>query len=200
MKFTDKYSANKQSSFQQKYCLLLFVVVFLAPFYTSVAAGPVFEINGFYLGATPEELGVDVEADALLSDKYYEIDVDGVQLFFVRVKGRLRVYRIIKEEETSSQDVVALLRQLKKKYGIPDKQQIKTSSVRKKRQMKYSTVVKNKAIWKFAETNEFIAEIETSRVFFELIDHNPEQIKRITRPDFTGEEGFVIDKDWDPDY
>jgi hypothetical protein len=200
MKFTNICSAKKQNSLHKKFCCLLFIFILLGPFYNNAWGEPAFNIDGFYLGATPEDLGVDVESDVMLSDKYYQLDVNNVRLYFVRVKGRLRVYRIIKEEEASSQDVVTILRQLKKKYGIPDKQQIKTSSVRKKRQKKYTTSVKNTAIWKFSGSNEFIAEIETSRVLLELIDSNPEQIKKTTKPDFSGEDGFVIDENWDPDY
>ena len=88
---------------------------------------------------------------------------------------------------------------LKVKYGTPDKQQIKTSSVRPKNRASYITTVKNKAIWNISETQEFIAEIESKRVVYELLDHNPEKSKPQQNVG-AGEEGEFSTEGWDPDY
>ena len=57
-----------------------------------------YQISGFYLGATPEDLGIKIEIDPLLEEKHYEVKKNGANLFFVRVKGELRLYRAVKEE------------------------------------------------------------------------------------------------------
>jgi len=159
----------------------------------------VFQINGYYLGATPEEIGVTVDSDLALEEKFYEAETNGVRLFFVRVQDRLRVYRIVKEETTKPNNIKSILSRLKSKYGTPDKQLIKTSSVRPKYKKDYSTSIKNKAIWNITDSQEFIAEIESERVVYELIDHNPEKFTLIQRPEATGEGGFTVEG-WDPDY
>jgi len=158
-----------------------------------------FQINGFYLGATPDQLGVTVDADPMLEEKYYETEANGVRLFFVRLKDRLHVYRIVKEEGAVQGNLTALLDNLKAKYGTPDKQQIKTSSIRPQNQKNYRTTVKNRAIWSISEAQEFIVEIESARIVFELIDHNPEAVKIIKKSDMPEDEGFTVEG-WDPDY
>jgi hypothetical protein len=164
-----------------------------------VNGAEVFQISGYYLGATPEELGVTVESDLTLEKKFYEAEANGVRLFFVRVQDRLRVYRIVKEEATNQNSVRPILDNLKAKYGMPDKQQIKTSSVRPSNERRYKTTVKNRALWNISESQEFIAEVESSRVVFELIDHNPEKVKIIKKPDSMGDGEFTVEG-WDPDY
>jgi hypothetical protein len=42
------------------------------------------------------------------------------------------LYRIVQEEAIKSNNVTAVLGKLKARYGIPDKQQIKTSGMRPK--------------------------------------------------------------------
>lgn len=158
-----------------------------------------FQIDGYYLGATPDQLGVTVDADPLLEEKYYEVDAGGVRLFFVRVKEHLHVYRIVKESGATQGSLTTLLDGLKQKHGTPDRQQIKTSSIRPQNQMKYRTTVKNRAIWNISESQEFIVEIESKRVVYELIDHNPEEIKIIKQSDIPENEGFTIEG-WSPDF
>jgi hypothetical protein len=164
-----------------------------------VKCGPVFQISGFYLGATPDDVGVTVEVDPLLEEKYYEVETDDTLLFFVKVRDTLRLYRIVKEQAINPDKVKSVLGKLKAKYGIPDKQQIKTSGVRPKNRARYTTTVKNKAIWNISETQEFIAEIESKRVVYELLDHNPENIKPSQKTDVP-EGGGLGAGDWDSDY
>jgi hypothetical protein len=163
-----------------------------------VQCGPAYQISGFYLGATPETFNIKVETDPLLEEKYYEIETNDVLLFFVKVRGTLRLYRIVKEQAIKPDKVKAVLDSLKVKYGTPDKQQIKTSSVRSKNRASYITTVKNKAIWNISETQEFIAEIESKRVVYELLDHNPEKSKPQQNVG-AGEEGELGTEGWDPD-
>ena len=88
---------------------------------------------------------------------------------------------------------------LKDKYGTPDKQLIKTSSVRAKNKRTYSTSVKNKAIWNINDSQDFIAEIESEQVVYELVDNNPEKIIISKKPEINDEQEFRIEN-WDPDY
>ena len=164
-----------------------------------VFAANVFQINGYYLGATPEELGVTVESDLNLEEKFYEAEENGVRLYFVRVQDRLHVYRIVKEEPVNQNTIKSVLDKLKAQYGTPDRQQIKTSSVRPQNKMEFRTTVKNRAVWNISESEEFITEVESNRIVYELIDHDPEQIKGINKPDAIGEGEFSADG-WDPDY
>ena len=176
------------------FCLLL-----LLGLRQQVNSEPFYQINGFYLGATPEELGVQGEKDFTLEEKYHEVGTNGVTLFFIRVDNRFRVYRIVKEEPSEPKRTKLILDSLKEKYGTPDKQQIKTSSVRPQNQMKYSTIVKNRALWNISASQDFIAEVESHRIVFELIDNNPQHIKAINKSDSFDDEGFTIEG-WDPDY
>jgi len=73
------------------------------------------------------------------------------------------------------------------------------SSVRPQNQMKYSTIVKNRALWNISASQDFIAEVESHRIVFELIDNNPQHIKAINKSDSFDDEGFTIEG-WDPDY
>ena len=50
-----------------------------------------------------------------------------------------------------------------------------------------------------SETQEFIAEIESKRVVYELLDHNPEKNKPQQNVG-AGEEGELGTEGWDPDY
>ena len=113
----------------------------------------------------------------MLEEKEYEVETNGVLLFFKKVRGTFRLYRIVKEQNIKPNKVKSVLGDLKSKYGTPDKQQIKTSSIRPQNRSRYTTTVKNKAIWNISESEEFIAAIESTRVVYELIDHNPEQSK-----------------------
>lgn len=160
---------------------------------------PAYQIGGFYLGATPEDIGVTVEVDPGLAEKYHEVEKGDVRLFFVLAKGKLRLYRIVKEEAIKSDNMQTVLDGLKRKYGAPDRQQIRTSSARPKYQKDYNITVKNRALWNINESQEFIAEVESKRVIYELIDHDPGKIKSIRQSDATGDEGFTIEN-WNPDY
>jgi hypothetical protein len=42
---------------------------------------PAYQISGFYLGATPDDVGVTVEIDPEQEEKYYEVETGGVRLF-----------------------------------------------------------------------------------------------------------------------
>ena len=195
-----KSLALKAQNMLRATSILLFCCALLSlGFWQQAKGAPAYNINGFYLGATPDDMGVTVEIDPLTEEKYYETEANGVQLFFVKIADTLRVYRIIQEEAIVSNNVNAVLGKLKARYGVPDKQQIKTSSVRPKNRANYTTTVKNKAIWNISETQEFIAEIESRRVIYELLDHNPENIAPPQKSD--APEGEVIGtEDWDPDY
>lgn len=197
---------NTTSAYKKKYRRLAPFIVLVLSVLLNVAhwqnadSAESYQINGYYLGATPEEVNVRVDIDPLLEEKYYEVETKNeARLFFVRVRDNLRLYRIVKEEGTKPNNVKLILDSLKAKYGTPDKQQIKTSSVRPKRQMNYVTTVKNRAIWNISETQEFIAEIESKRVVYELIDHDPENVKASPKPGSSSDEGFTIEG-WDPDY
>ena len=72
--------------------------------------------------------------------------------------------------------------------------------MRKEPQLVHKTTVKNKAVWKTSESQEFFAEVEAISIVLELIDHNPEKINIIQKPDSLNDEGFIIDDGWDPDY
>jgi len=135
------------------------------------------EIDGFYLGASPQEVNVKVENDESQSEKkYYETEAGGVLLFFVNVHGKYRLYRIVKEQTVEPEKIKSVLDDLKARYGTPDKQQIKTSSIRPPNSARYITTVKNRAVWNISETQEFVAEIESKRVIYELRDNDPENI------------------------
>jgi hypothetical protein len=164
--------------------------------------GPAYQISGFYLGATPDELGITIEIDPLVEEKYYEVETNGVRLFFIRNQRTLRLYRIIQEQAMDPNKVTEVLDSLKAKYGTPDKQQIKTSGVRPKNKSKYITTVKNKAIWSISETQDFSAEIESKRVLYELLDHNPENIKPPGKIEASeaSEGGGLSTESWNPDY
>lgn len=180
--------------------MLLFGGIFVGSvFCLHAESGPIYQISGFYLGATPDEINIQVEIDPLAEEKYYEVDASGTHLFFIKVNGTLRLYRIVKEQAINPNKVRSVLDNLKTKYGTPDKQQIKTSSVRPSNRKSYTTTVKNKAIWSISETQQFIAEIESKRVVYELLDHNPENIKPPEKTEDSEEAGFSAEG-WDPDY
>ena len=82
---------------------------------------------------------------------------------------------------------------------MPDKQQIKTGSVRPRNRKAYTTIVKNKAIGNISETQEFIAEIERKRAVYELLDNNPENIKSSENTE-ASEGGELRTEGWSPDY
>ena len=50
-----------------------------------------------------------------------------------------------------------------------------------------------------SETQDFIAEIESKRVVYELLDHNPEKSKPQQKAG-AGEGGELSTEGWDPDY
>ena len=176
--------------------LLAWVLFFLG---TAHAAEPIsYEINGFYLGANVEDLRISLEGSEFPDKKKFEAETKGTQLFFVRVKKEIRLYRIIREQKISPDRINATLKKLIRKYGTPDKQQIKTVSIRPKYNKKYNTIAKNKAFWNINETQDFIVEIESKRVVYELIDHDPQKTQKITKP--TGDDDFTVDENWDPDY
>ena len=167
----------------------------------AMAGKPVsYEINGFYLGSNARDFGISFDsADYFPDDKYFESESKRVRLFFVRIKKDFRLYRIIREQKITPDRINSTLKKLIKKYGTPDKQQIRTVSVRPKNKRKYSTSAKNKAFWKINETREFIVEIESTRVVYELVDHDPEKATKAAKPT-PGDDGFTIDEGWDPDY
>jgi hypothetical protein len=168
---------------------------------SGVSAEPFYEINGYYLGATPEELGVTIESGLTFEKKYYEFQGKGVRLFFFRHKDNLRSYRIIGEiAGRQDQEIKSIIAKLKEKYGTPKRQNIKTTTIRRKPAMNIETSVKNRIVWIISESQEFFAEVENRRIVLELIDHNPENIKTIDRPDSLSNEGFMLDEGWDPDY
>ena len=157
-----------------------------------------YEINGFYLGANVEDLRITLKGSEFPDKKKFEAETKGTQLFVVRVKKEIRLYRIIREQKISPDRINATLKKLIRKYGTPDKQQIKTVSIRPKYNKKYDTIAKNKAFWKINETQDFIVEIESERVVYELIDHDPQKTQKITKP--TPDDDFTVDENWDPDY
>ena len=159
---------------------------------------PAYQISGFYLGATPDDVGVTVEVDPEVEEKYFEVEISGV-LFFIKVQDTLRLYRIVQEQAIEPNKVNSVLNNLKKRYGMPDKQQIKTGSVRPRNKRAYTTTVKNKAIWNISETQEFIAEIERKRAVYELLDNNPENIKSPENTEVS-EGGELRTEGWNPDY
>ena len=109
------------------------------------------------------------------------------------------MYRIVQEQAIEPNKVNSVLNNLKKRYGMPDKQQIKTGSVRPRNRKAYTTTVKNKAIWNISETQEFIAEIERKRAVYELLDNNPENIKSSENTE-ASEGGELRPEGWNPDY
>jgi hypothetical protein len=193
------FKTNKFSSVPLIAALLLSGFLLSLGSWQYVKCASTYQISGFYLGATPEEISVKVEIDPVLEEKYYEVEKNETSLFFVRVKGKLRLYRVVKEETIKPNNMQITLDRLKRKYGTPDRQQIKTGSVRPKFQKDYKVTVKNRAIWNIDESQEFIAEVESNRVVYELIEHDPEKIKLIKRPDGADDEGFTIEN-WNPDY
>jgi hypothetical protein len=168
-------------------------------FWRDAKCASAYQISGFYLGATPEDIGIKIEIDPLLEEKHYEVKKNDASLYFVRVKGKLRLYRIVKEEAAKPKNIQATLDGLKKNYGTPDRQEIKTSNVRPKNKKNYVTTVKNKALWNIDESQEFIVEIESNRIVYELIEHDPRKIKLIKKPDGAEDEGLTREN-WNPDY
>jgi hypothetical protein len=51
---------------------------------------PAYQISGFYLGATPDDVGVTVEVDPEVEEKYFEVEISGV-LFFYKSSGYIKV-------------------------------------------------------------------------------------------------------------
>jgi len=92
--------------------------------------GETYPRSGYYLGASLDQLNIKIEIDPLLEEKEYEVETNGVLLFFKKVRGTFRLYRIVKEQNIKPNKVKSVLGDLKSKYGTPDKQQIKTSSIR----------------------------------------------------------------------
>jgi hypothetical protein len=185
-------------------CYKLLVLLAWVLFYLGTvhaADPPSYEINGFYLGSTAEDLGATIEDDGFPNKKEFEAKSKGVQLFFIRTKkNEYRLYRIISEKKVEPDKINSILKKLIRKYGTPDRQQVKTVSTRPKNKAKFSTTSKNKAIWKINESQEYIVEIEPKRVVFELIDHAPENLKG---PQGSGDEdsdGFTVDDNWNSDY
>jgi hypothetical protein len=173
----------------------LFFSLFLPqPVYGAAA----YQISGYYLGATPEEVGVIVETDPRREEKFYEIEEKGVRLFFVQVEGDLRVYRIIEENAVKQDGIKSIIDSLKAKYGAPDKQQIKSVSMKSYRGG-LNTSIKNRAIWNISDSQRFIAEIESKRVVYELLDNEPEKIKPPAGIESLDSQGFGGDG-WDTDY
>jgi hypothetical protein len=164
-------------------------------------SAPAYQINGFYLGATPDDMGVAIEVDQESEEKLYEVKTKGAHLFFIKIEetGELRLYRIVKEQNIRPDQVVSVLSSLKKRYGTPDKQAVKTNSIRPKSRTYYITTAKNKAVWHISETQDFITEIEKNRVVYELIDHNPENIRSPKQAEGQEDGGFG-EEGWDPDY
>jgi len=109
------------------------------------------------------------------------------------------LYGIVKEQAIEPNKVSSVLNNLKKRHGMPDKQQIKTGSVRPRNKRAHTTTVKNKAIWNISETQEFIAEIERKRAVYELLDNNPENIKSPENTE-ASEGGELRTEGWNSDY
>ena len=173
---------------------ILFCILFLwQPVYGAAA----YQISGYYLGATPEDVGIIVETDPEREEKFYEVEEKGVRLFFVQVEGNFRVYRIIKENSVKQEGIKSIIDELKAKYGAPDKQQIKSVSM-KSYKGKLNTSIKNRAIWNITESQSFIAEIESKRVIYELLDDQPEKVK--LSPGFESLDAEGFSGDWDSDY
>ena len=193
------FTTNKFSSMPLIIVLLLCGFLLNLGLWQYAKCAPTYEISGFYLGATPEKLSIKIEIDPQSEEKYYEVEASGVLLFFIKVEDTLRLYRVVKEQAISSNKVKSVLDNLKARYGTPDKQQVKTSSVRPKNRASYTTTVKNKAIWNISETQEFIAEIESKRVVYELLDHDPESIKAPQNTE-APENGGTSTEGWNPDY
>lgn len=187
--FFSRYSA---------YVSIIILLLQILGFWQHANGAEVFQISGYYLGATPEEVGVTVESSLTVEEKLFEVEAEDVRLFFIKVQGRLRVYRIVKEEGVKQGSIKPLLDNLKAKYGMPDTQQVKTNSM-KSFKGGVSISVKNRAIWNISESQEFITEIESKRVVYELIDHSPEKIKSVKRPDSMGD-GEFTGEGWDSDY
>ena len=55
-----------------------------------VHCAPAYQIIGFYLGATPDDVGVTVEVDPEVEEKYFEVEISGA-LFFYKSSGYIKV-------------------------------------------------------------------------------------------------------------
>ena len=53
---------------------------------SGVSGEPFYEINGYYLGATPAELGVKDDSDSTLEKKNYDSSGNSVRLFLSATK------------------------------------------------------------------------------------------------------------------
>ena len=153
-------------------------------------AAEAFQINGYYLGATPDEIDVIVDSDFKEEEKSYEvIGAGNVSLFFVRVDDKLRVSRILKEEVVKDEDMESTLNDLKVKYGIPEMQHIEASYFKTSPKiMKYTLTATNRASWNITESQEFIAWIAKGRILYELLDHDPQKPKKSQKPVPTGKD------------
>ena len=188
---------KKKKYFFPSTALLATILFCLVLSWHDVHGATSYQISGYYLGATPEDVGVIVEIDPEREEKFYEVEDKGVRLFFVQVDGSFRVYRIIKESAIKQEGIKSIIDDLKAKYGAPDKQQIKSVSM-KSYKGKLNTSIKNRAIWNISESQSFIAEIESKRVIYELLDDQPEKIKPSSGYESLDSEGFS--GDWDSDY
>ena len=61
--------------------------------------------NKLFFYAPFETFNIKVETDPLLEEKYYEVETNDVLLFFVKVRGTLRLYRIVKEQAIKPDNV-----------------------------------------------------------------------------------------------
>jgi hypothetical protein len=168
------------------------IVLLLSHFWFGqpVNAADAFQIKGYYLGATPEELGVTVDIDPDEQAQSLEaIGTGNVSIFFVRVGEQLRAHRIIKEEVVNKEDMQSTLKKLKEQYGIPEMQHIEASYIKKSPKiMKYELISSNRALWNITESQEFIAWIEQGRIVYELLDHDPSNVKVRSKPSSTDED------------
>jgi hypothetical protein len=201
---------NYKAFFFSRYNINVLIIVLLLVnfcFGQLANAAEAFQIKGYYLGATPAELGITVDSDFDQEEQSYEVVGAGnVSLFFVRVGDKLRVYRILKEEVVSKENMESTLNDLKVKYGVPEMQHIEASYFKASPKiMKYTLSATNRASWNITESQEFIAWIEQGRILYELLDHEPQKVKTVPKPASTAEgEEPVGDKPegdgWETDF
>jgi hypothetical protein len=178
---------NYKAFFFSRYNINVLIIVLLLVnfcFGQLANAAEAFQIKGYYLGATPAELGITVDSDFDQEEQSYEVVGAGnVSLFFVRVGDKLRVYRI-----------------------LPEMQHIEASYFKASPKiMKYTLSATNRASWNITESQEFIAWIEQGRILYELLDHEPQKVKTVPKPAPTAEgEEPVGDKPegdgWETDF
>ena len=74
--FIKKNFMHMRKIFFVSIALILSSVVLNFAFWQAAAAAPAYQIDGYYLGASPDDIGVTVDMDPDFQEKYFEVEVN----------------------------------------------------------------------------------------------------------------------------